>query len=145
MTKRKQGDERTTRQGARTYLTSGLLRCGSGGGPLSVRSAKPQGNQSAAEQPRALARPQGSWGRRRPVPERHYDRARPRNPLAVHVTADDDPKEDGPNRFEVVGTVDLVALAAGAASGSSGGSIRALYTSVTVALEVRLVHAMRQR
>lgn len=40
MAKRKHGHERTTRQGARVYLTSGLLRCGVCGGPLSVRSAK---------------------------------------------------------------------------------------------------------
>ena len=33
------------------------------------------------------------------------------------------PKTEGPNRFQVVGTVDLGALAAGAASGSSGGRI----------------------
>ena len=33
------------------------------------------------------------------------------------------PKIKGPNRFEVVGSVDLFALAAGAASGSSGGAI----------------------
>jgi hypothetical protein len=43
MTRRTRGDERTTRQGQRTYLTSGLLRCGVCGGPLSVRSAKVKG------------------------------------------------------------------------------------------------------
>jgi site-specific DNA recombinase len=43
MTRRTRGDERTTRQGQRTYLTSGLLRCGVCGGPLSVRSAKAKG------------------------------------------------------------------------------------------------------
>lgn len=40
MTKRKHGEERTTRKGQRTYLVSGMLRCGDCGGPLSVRSAK---------------------------------------------------------------------------------------------------------
>lgn len=40
ISKRKHGDERTTRKGQQTYLVSGLLRCGTCGGPLSVRSAK---------------------------------------------------------------------------------------------------------
>jgi hypothetical protein len=40
MVKREHNDERTTRKGQQTTLVSGLLRCGSCGGPLSVRSAK---------------------------------------------------------------------------------------------------------
>lgn len=40
MVKRQHGSERTTRKGQQTYLTSGLLRCGVCGGPMSVRSAK---------------------------------------------------------------------------------------------------------
>jgi DNA invertase Pin-like site-specific DNA recombinase len=40
MKKRKQGEQRTTRKGQIAYLTSGLLRCGTCSGPLSVCSAK---------------------------------------------------------------------------------------------------------
>lgn len=52
------------------------------------------------------------------APEREREvRARCVSPLTVT------PKIKGPSRFQVTGSADLSALAAGAASGSSGGEI----------------------